>query len=454
MPVARTIRSVLVWLLFAGVASGQEASDVYRVQLFSAPAARVVAVGEELRFDVHGVAVPRGADAAERLVHALQRMAFPSGINEDFQVVEATPTTILRRADTEILDFSRRFTLRARHSGWLTVPAVVVPLDDGSETTHVHKRFSPTVRMRLCPAPAKTFSPLVAHARIGRRVVERIGSGFLIGPDALVTAYHVVIGADRVRVRLPGGESITTNKVWAMDPVRDVAILHVDPESILRAQLVPLQLSLDLARGSSSLEGGVSFTAGWPGGIQQSTAGEHYRSLRFETGDLLGVSSNAVRPGDSGGPLLNERGEVIGVVSSGRSTNQEPDMLQEDVCLAADPRRALAVRMVRDEPVSLREALLDAAQDAPNGEVIQAASMLMMQGHSGRNADAHLAQIASAAQRAPHDAALQFLAGSVFEAMGDDDRAEASYQAALEGLSEILPGFVRARGHALPTWRV
>jgi tetratricopeptide (TPR) repeat protein len=168
--------------------------------------------------------------------------------------------------------------------------------------------------------------------------------------------------------------------------------------------------------------------------------------LQFESGDLLGVSSNAVRPGDSGGPLLNEEGEVIGVVSSGRSTNRERDVLREDLCLAADPRRALAVRIVRDEPVSLRDALREAARDAPNGEVLQAASMLMMRGQATRNAGDHLAQIAAAAQRAPNDAALQFLAGSVFQAVGDDERAEASYLAALNGLSDYFPALY-ALGH-------
>jgi len=439
MPVSRIITSVLVGLLFAGVAFGQQELDVYRLQLFSSPESRVVAVGEEFRFVVQGVAVAEDDEAGQRLVHALQRIAFSAEVNADFHVVEAAPPIIRRRAETDVLEFSRRFTLRARHPGRLTIPAVVVSLGDGAEartrplSVLAYKETTGLINAR------ENVVSVVAEGRIGRQELRRIGSGFLVGIEALVTAYHVILGADRIRIQLPDGRRITTDKVWAIDPVRDVAILYVDPESVQRAGLSPLSLSPDLSVGFQAIGEGVAFTAGWPNGIQQPTAGERYRSLRFETGDLLGVSSNAVRPGDSGGPLLNVQGEVIGVVSSGRSTNRERDVLREDLCLASDMRRALAVRIVREEPVSLRDALREAARDAPNGEVLHAASMLMMPGQAGRNAGEHLAQIAAAAQRAPNDAALQFLAGSVFQAVGDDERAEASYLAALNGLSDYFP---------------
>ena len=435
----RTITSVFVGLLFAGAAFGQEVPNAYRIQLFSAPESRVVAVGEEFRFDVQGVAVPENDEAAERLVHALQRIAFSSEVNADFHVEEATPPIIRRRADTNVIEFSRRFKLTATHEGRLTIPSIGVLLESGAETsTNSQTVLAYRENEGLAHARRNVIS-VVADGRIGRRELRRIGSGFLIADDALVTAYHVVMGSNRVRVRLPNGRRITTDKVWAIDPIRDVAILRVDPESILQAGLTPLALSQDFSGGSQDSEEAVAFTAGWPDGIQQLTEGEQFRSLQFETGDMLRVSSNAVRPGDSGGPLLNELGEVVGVVSSGRSPSGEREELVEDLCLAADLRRALAVRVARDEPVSLSDALREATQDAPNGDVIQAASMLMTPGQTRRSADDHLAQMASAAQRAPNDAALQFLAGSVFQVMGDADRAEASYRAALDGLSDYFP---------------
>ncbi len=42
-----------------------------------------------------------------------------------------------------------------------------------------------------------------------------------------MTAYHVVVGAQRVRVTLPTGSEVTLGRAWALDPVRDVAVLQV-----------------------------------------------------------------------------------------------------------------------------------------------------------------------------------------------------------------------------------
>ncbi len=426
-------------LAFASAAFGQDARDVYRLQVFSEPSSRVVAVGDELQFQVQGVAVPENGEAAERLVRALRRIAFPSEVTENFQVIDAAPTTIRRRGGTAIIEFSRLFTLSPTRAGRLAIPAAAIQLDDGLTFDAPPQHVLAYRENEGLANARRNVVALVAEGNVDGRDLRRIGSGFLIADDALVTAYHVVIGSDRVRVHLSNGQTLTTSKVWAIDPVRDVAILRIDPNFAIRAGLKPLALSPDLYQTYSATQDGVVFTAGWPDGIQQYTAGERYRSLRFETRDVLGVSSNGVRPGDSGGPLLNERGEVVGVVSSGRSTGREADALQEDLCLAADPRRAIAERIVRSEPVSLRAGLREAGHEAPNGEVIEAASMLMMPGQARQHPDGYLAQMALAAQRAPNDASLQFLAGSVFQAMGDEARAEAAYTAALNGLSDYFP---------------
>ncbi len=435
----RLVLSVLVGFLFVGAAGSQDVEDVYRLQLFSMPESHVVSVGEEWRFEVQGVAAPRDEEALNELVIALRRMAFPGEINANFQVVEASTPTVRRTADSNIIEFYRHFTLKATRTGRLIIPAVVVPLDGSEARTRPREIRAYRENEDLARAHQNVV-PVVAEGRVGRRELRRIGSGFLIADDALVTAYHVVIGSDRVRIRLPNGRSVTTNKAWAIDPVRDVAVLRIDPETMTDAGLSPLQLSPDFSTGFRTLEeDGVAFTAGWPNGIQQITSGVLYRGLQFEAGDFLSVSSNPVRPGDSGGPLLNERGEVLGVVSSGRSNTRERDLLPENVSLATDPRRALAVRIARSEPLSLRDALEEAEHDAPNGEVLHLSSTLAMAGETDRSTNIELAQIASAAQRAPDDASLQFLAGSVFQSMGDATRAEVSYQASLDGHSDYFP---------------
>ena len=177
MPVPRTITSVLAGLLFTGAALGQEARDAYRLQLFSAPESRVVAVGEEFRFVVQGVAVPKDDEAGEMLVHALRRIAFSSEVNGDFYVVEAAPPIIRRRADTGILEFSRRFTLRATHPGRLSIPAVVVALEDGAEA---RTRPQSVLADRATTGPANARQPppaVVADSRVATPRPNRRGSG-------------------------------------------------------------------------------------------------------------------------------------------------------------------------------------------------------------------------------------------------------------------------------------
>jgi tetratricopeptide (TPR) repeat protein len=185
-------------------------------------------------------------------------------------------------------------------------------------------------------------------------------------------------------------------------------------------------------------EDGVALTAGWPGGIQQPTAGARYPGLRLGPADFLRVSANPVRPGDSGGPLLDTDGRVLGVVASGRSANGATEDLRETLCLAADPRHALAARLAQPRPVALWRALREAAA-LPNTDAITAATLLLTPGLRVADPAAHLLRLDDAARRAPQDAGLQFLAGSVYQALGQDDRAVAAYRSALADAADYFP---------------
>jgi S1-C subfamily serine protease len=144
---------------------------------------------------------------------------------------------------------------------------------------------------------------------------QSLGSGFVVDKAGhIVTNYHVVSGARQVRVSFSSGASMKAT-VEGADPSSDLAVLKIDTSP--RA-LTPLPLGdSDLARvGDPVVAIGNPFgldrtvTAGIVSAIQRAiTAPNGY------TIDHVIQTDAAINHGNSGGPLLNGRGEVIGVNS-------------------------------------------------------------------------------------------------------------------------------------------
>jgi S1-C subfamily serine protease len=139
------------------------------------------------------------------------------------------------------------------------------------------------------------------------------GSGFVIDRDGhILTNYHVIEGADSVRVNLADG-STHEAKVVGADASNDVAVIRIDAPA---ERLIPLNLG-----DSSGLVVGQKILAlGNPFGLERTlTTGiisSLDRSIKAKNGRTIrGIiqSDAAVNPGNSGGPLLNSKGEVIGM---------------------------------------------------------------------------------------------------------------------------------------------
>ena len=141
------------------------------------------------------------------------------------------------------------------------------------------------------------------------RPVFGAGSGFIISPDGVIlTNAHVVHGANEVTVKLQDRREFRA-KVLGSDPKTDVAVLKIDAKNL---PTVPLGNSRNLQVGEWVL------AIGSPFGLESTvTAGVvSAKSRSLPDGSVPFIQTDvAVNPGNSGGPLFNTRGEVVGINS-------------------------------------------------------------------------------------------------------------------------------------------
>ena len=138
------------------------------------------------------------------------------------------------------------------------------------------------------------------------------GTCFAVTPDGLIiTAYHVISGAEKILIRFDGGDFVEA-KIAQISPANDLALLKTD---------VGTRAYLPLAPQRSSRLGQKVFTIGYPassilGAEPKYTEGtiSAPSGPRGEAG-MLQISV-PLQPGNSGGPLINEQGQVVGIVSS------------------------------------------------------------------------------------------------------------------------------------------
>jgi S1-C subfamily serine protease len=219
-------------------------------------------------------------------------------------------SVVLREVDKVMPDKLRDLSTRMRQlfddSGF---PAILEPLTPSPDVDVSTPDAGLATSARLERAGNSILKVRGVASSCSRQIE---GSGFVIGPEKLMTNAHVVAGTDRLTVQQ--GSAALPATVVLYDPDRDLAVLDVPglTRPALAFARTPATTGQSAAPAGYPLDGPFTIT---PGRVSSQLAlrGPNIYSTATVVREVYTLRS-AVRPGNSGGPLLAADGSVLGVV--------------------------------------------------------------------------------------------------------------------------------------------
>jgi serine protease Do len=185
--------------------------------------------------------------------------------------------------------------------------------DDDTPAARVYRERAGSVVVIRTREAVQKNSPLAElFSGLGVEIQEGLGSGFVVESDGvIVTNHHVVGSATALDVALQDGRHFTDVTVLRLDEQNDLALLSIPAKGLPVVPLATKEVRI----------GARAIAIGSPLGLEYTLTEGIVSALRKTEGTQFLQMQTSIAPGSSGGPLFNDRGELIGVNTATQGAN-------------------------------------------------------------------------------------------------------------------------------------
>jgi regulator of sirC expression with transglutaminase-like and TPR domain len=285
----------------------------------------------------------------------------------------------------------------------LLLPAPVLAEDEKAKTAE-----------QLAASARKSVVMILAAGRTGKP--EGVGTGFVVGEGLIATNMHVIGEGRPITVQTSDGKRHEATAVHATDRAADLAIIRIDLKDLP---------ALELGNSDDVKQGREVVSLGNPRGLEYSVAGGVVSARRDVEGRPMIELRMPVEPGNSGGPLLDLRGRVQGIVTLKSAVT--------DNLGYATPVNALKPLLEKPNPIPMARWLTIGALDAEEWTTLggsrwhQRAGRILVEGMGSGFGGRSLCLSKQTVPKVPFEACLTVklddesgAAGLVFHADGKD----------------------------------